>query len=533
MRREEASGAAPARREPRDPAHDATDQEDQRKVLQCREEKSHFWHGNCAARPPAGPARRRDRRPSSRLLAAVAERSRIDQEPVGRGTRRAPPSPAGTTMRQIAATKSVAGVVFRTLVTRAVQLCCSLVTGLLIARILQPEGRGIFAVITTVAGAAIVVGHLSLEKSQIALWSDRSRHRSLTTNGAVLGLAAGSVSALGAILLVPVVGWPGERWLWALALFAVPFGAAAINLNGILMLQSQMDRLNRNYLCCALVLCLPVAALAAVGHVTLTNVVICWAASTALPFVLAVRILRPISLRCAGDLVRRQLSLSSRYHVGWVAMYLMVTTVDVVLLNAMDSPATVGIYTVAVTVIALARIPGETINQVVLPEQAASEVNDAKHITARALRLNLLVSAALVVGLVCVSPWLVPLVYGESFAGSVAPLMALAPGMIALMMVRPLEQHLVRLDRPTTMTVVSITALIANVLLNLVMIPQWGAVGAALASTATYILMAALQSSRFIKSTGLPARELIPGSADLRLLLRPLTAKLRGGMKIP
>ncbi|MEV1169992.1 polysaccharide biosynthesis C-terminal domain-containing protein [Nonomuraea sp. NPDC049784] len=435
-------------------------------------------------------------------------------------------------MGQAETARSAVGVVFRTLVTRAIRLGLSMVTGVLIARTLQPEGRGIYAVIATVAGAAIVVGHLSLEKSQLAMWSDRSRHRSLTTNGVILGLGVGSVSALGAMALVPVAGWPGEFWLWALALVAVPFGAAAINLNNILMLQSRMDLLNRKVVCCSLVQCLPILALAAVGHVTIASVVVCWAVSTALPFFLAARELRPISPRLDRDLVRRQLSLSSRYHVGWVAMYLLVT-IDVVLLNAMDSSATVGIYTVAVTVMALTRIPGETISQVVLPEQAAGDVDDVKHVTARALRLNLLVSAALVAGLAGVSPWLVPLVYGQSFTGSVAPLIALAPGTVALMMVRPLEQYLVRLDRPMTMTVVSVTALTANILLNLVMIPRWGAVGAALASTVTYILMAFMEASRFVRSTGLAARELVPGPADLRVLLRPLTAKLRRGVAIP
>ncbi|MEV4106458.1 polysaccharide biosynthesis C-terminal domain-containing protein [Nonomuraea sp. NPDC049695] len=437
-------------------------------------------------------------------------------------------------MRQTTAMTSAAGVVFRTLVTRAIRLGMSMVTGMLIARILQPEGRGVYAVITTVASATIIVGHLSLEKSQLALWSDRSRHRSLTTNGAILGLVAGAVAALGAILLVPMAGWPGDLWLWALALSAVPFGAAAINLNNILMLQSRMDLLNRKTVCCAFVQCLPILALAALGHVTIMNVVICWAAAVSLPFFLAARALRPISLRWDSDLVRRQLGLSSRYHVGWVAMYLIVNTVDVVLLNAMDSAATVGIYAVAVTLITLTRIPGETISQVVLPEQAASDVDDAKHLTARALRLNLLVSSVVVAGFAGgVSPWLVPLVYGQSFVGSVAPLIALAPGTIALMMVRPLEQHLVRLDRPMTMTMVSITALIANILLNLAMIPLWGAVGAALASTVTYILMAVLQASRFIRSTGLTVRELIPGAADLRSLLRPFIAKFRRSVAIP
>ncbi|MBN6053692.1 polysaccharide biosynthesis C-terminal domain-containing protein, partial [Nonomuraea sp. RK-328] len=415
---------------------------------------------------------------------------------------------------------SSAAVAFRVLLTRAIRLGLSTVTGVLIARTLLPEGRGVYAVIATAAGAAIVVGHLSLEKSQLALWSDAARHRALITNGTVLGLLLGSISALGAMLLVTLTGSPGGWDVWLVALCAVPFGAAAVNLNSILMLQSRMDLLNRKTVVCSLAQCLPILLLVAVDRVSVTGVIVCWAVSTALPFFLAVRELRPYP-RWDPALVRRQLALSGRYHVGWVAMYLLVT-VDVLLLNALDSPATVGIYTVAVTVMALTRIPGETITQIVLPAQAAGEPDDAKHVTARALRLNLLVSSAVVTLLAALSPWLVPLVYGPAFAGSVAPLLALAPGTVALMVVRPLEQHLVRLDRPLAMAAVSLTALAANVLLNLVMIPWWGAVGAAVASTVTYFLMAGVEVSRFTASTGLPARALVPGVADVRLLFRPL-----------
>ncbi|MFI6788167.1 lipopolysaccharide biosynthesis protein [Nonomuraea sp. NPDC050383] len=418
-------------------------------------------------------------------------------------------------------TTSSAAVAFRALATRGVRLALETATGVLIARTLQPEGRGVYAVITTAAYAAIVVGHLSLEKSQITLWSDRSRQQPLATNGLILGLVLGSLAALGALGLVAVNGSPGGFALWATALSVVPLGAATVNLNGILTLRSRMDVVNRWSLLTALVWCLPVVALAATGRLTIGGVIVCWAIAIALPFLLVVGGVRPASLRVDRALARRQLGLSGRYHVGWVALYLLVV-VDVPLLGALDSPATVGVYTVAVTVMTLTRIPCETVAQVVLPQQAASEVEEAKHITARAFRLVFLLSFVLVAGLAVCAPWLIPLVYGRSFAGAVAPLLALAPGTVALMLIRPLEQHLVRLARPMTMTYVSIGALCANVLLNLVMIPRWGAVGAALTSTFTYSAMAAVELFRFTRATGVPLSALVPRVADVRVVLRPV-----------
>ncbi|MEU7856529.1 polysaccharide biosynthesis C-terminal domain-containing protein [Nonomuraea sp. NPDC049141] len=422
--------------------------------------------------------------------------------------------------------RPAAGVAFRSLATRALWLTLAMVTGAIVARFLQPEGRGIYAVITTTAGIAMLLGHLSLEKSQLALWSDRTRHPALITNGWVLGLAMGTVAAMAAVIVVAATSMPGEWHLWIWALLAVPFGAAAVNLSSVLVLQDRMDVLNRRTVVCSVGQSLTVALLAAADRITVTNVVICWAVSAALPFFFALHGLRRVPLCWDVSLVRRQFALSGRYHVGWVATYL-IASLDVLLLSALQSVTASGLYTVAVTVMTLSRIPGNTITQVVLPRQAASEPDEAKRITAWSFRINLLTSSAVVATLAGASPWLIPLVYGAPFAGSVAPLLALAPGAIAFVQVRLLEQYLVRLDRPTTMTVISLLALTANVLLNLVAIPLWGVMGAAFSSSATYVFMAVLTVSRFTRTTGLPVQTLLPGAADVRLVLRPLLDRRR------
>ncbi|MEV6859375.1 polysaccharide biosynthesis C-terminal domain-containing protein [Streptosporangium subroseum] len=405
--------------------------------------------------------------------------------------------------------------------SQVIRVILAAVTGVLIARTLQPEGRGVYAVIATTAATAIAVGHLSMEKTQIALWANSSRHRLLTTNGLILGLILGSVSALVTLAVIAGSGASVTLSLLALALLAAPFGVAAINLQGILLLQSRMGTVNRFGVVSALTQCLPLLFLVVTGHVTVTGVIVCWAASTVVPFVLSIRALWPISLRWEGGLLRRQLGMASKYHIGLVAYHLLLT-VDVLLLNALHSAAEVGIYTVAVTVLSLMRIPAEAITQLALPRQATGDTRDAEQVTARTLRLNLLLSSAFIGVLAAVSPWLVPLVYGLSFAGSVAPLLGLAPGMIALTLVRPAEQYLVRLGQPIGMVSIAVAALSANVLLNLLMIPRWGAVGAALASTAAYILMTSLELTWFARSAGIPVSALLPRTAEIRSVLGPL-----------
>jgi O-antigen/teichoic acid export membrane protein len=398
------------------------------------------------------------------------------------------------------------------------RLMLATLTGLLIARMLEPEGRGIYAVIATTAGMTMILGHLSVEKAQIALWTDRSRHPALTSHGLVLGLAFGAIAAPVALGLTLCGLIPTDSALMAVALVAVPFGVAAINLNGIALLRSRVDIVNRGTLAAALTQCLPLLLIMAVGELTVTSVVVCWTISIIVPFALHLRATRPLPLRWDGRLARDQVAIGSRYHVGRVAFHFLLT-LDVLLLNALSTSAVVGIYTVAVTVLSLTRIPADALAQVVLPLQAGEDSGDADRVTARTLRLNLVVSTAVIGALAAAAPVLIPLVYGQAYAGSVLPLLALAPGAVALTMIRLVEQHLVRLARPIGMTTIAACALAANVLLNLLLIPRWGAMGAALASSATYIPMAALEIAWFARSAGISGRDLLPCPADARAVL--------------
>jgi O-antigen/teichoic acid export membrane protein len=293
-----------------------------------------------------------------------------------------------------------------------------------------------------------------------------------------------------------------------------------------------VSAVNRASVAAALVQCLPLIALTAAGDITVTNVVVWWTISMTVSPVMLVTALRPIPLRGDLRLAGRQLALGSRYHIGLVAFHLLMT-VDVLLLNTLSSAAAVGIYTVAVTLLELARIPAEAITQVALPKQAGGHMRDAALVTARTFRLSALLSAAFVGVLAAAAPLLVPRLYGQSYAGSVAPLLTLAPGMVALFLMRPVEQYLVRLGRPIVMTAVPVGAVLTNVLLNLALIPRWGAVGAAAASTIAYILMATLEVVWFARSAKIPMSALTPRPADVLSALRPLKGPLKRPLKRP
>lgn len=91
--------------------------------------------------------------------------------------------------------------------------------------------------------------------------------------------------------------------------------------------------------------------------------------------------------------------------------------------------------------------------------------------------------------------WLIPLLYGNVFSEAVTPLILLLPGIVFVCMFKlfaPLviEGGFIRFNLYAT----SLSA-VATIVLDLLLIPRYGIVGAAVASTAAYLILFAVQCS--------------------------------------
>nr|WP_240940609.1 polysaccharide biosynthesis C-terminal domain-containing protein [Planosporangium flavigriseum] len=115
--------------------------------------------------------------------------------------------------------------------------------------------------------------------------------------------------------------------------------------------------------------------------------------------------------------------------------------------------------------------------------------------------------------------------YGSGFRDSVPALLALAPGIFTFGATRAVGAHLIRLDRPMIISGITLAAMAGNVALCLLLIPRWGLVGCALASSAGYAVLGGAQVAWFLRATRTPARALVPGRAELDALRRAYRAR--------
>jgi O-antigen/teichoic acid export membrane protein len=429
-------------------------------------------------------------------------------------------APAGTTAAKLLGTAS----------SKAAAVLMAGVTTILASRALGPSGRGTYFVLVTLATTATTVGHMSVEHAQIFLWSKAEQRPRLEANAVVLGVFIGLSAALVAWAVTHTVyraALPGSHGnMVVVVLAAIPIAMMSLYLNGILVLHGRIGRVNIGMLISAVLQCAITAALVGWGELTVPRAIAIWLIGVVVPFCVALSAVRPRFAKFSLPVAVREVGVGLRLHIGMVSLVLLYR-VDVFLLNSRVSDAQLGLYSVAVVIAELAFLITDSVAQVALPRQVTGPLDESGQLTARLARTNLVGSVIVVVAIVSSSGVLIPVLFGRPFAGSFAALVALCPGIIGLAVTRPVGGFLIRLGQPLRMSAVYASAMVLNVGLNLVLIPHFGIVGAALASSAAYVALAVVNVSWLVRAGRLPLRTLVPMLGDIRDPMNALTSRLR------
>jgi O-antigen/teichoic acid export membrane protein len=161
--------------------------------------------------------------------------------------------------------------------------------------------------------------------------------------------------------------------------------------------------------------------------------------------------------------------------------------VDVYLLALLlASPsAPLGYYSMAVTMAQLVFFLPNAVSTVFFPHVAGStrEVSDSQ--VATVSRITLITTAAAAVALIPVATILIHLIL-PAFDEALPAFYVLLPGVVALSLTKVLSSYFAGVGRTGWTSVINVGALVLNVVANLILIPQFGIVGAATASLISY-----------------------------------------------
>jgi O-antigen/teichoic acid export membrane protein len=194
----------------------------------------------------------------------------------------------------------------------------------------------------------------------------------------------------------------------------------------------------------------------------------------------------------------REISLYGlRGQVGGVLLLLNLRF-DFALLDAIAGTAVLGVYSVASKYAELLRLPGLAVSYVLYPRftRQGSDVAAARTraLMPRATWLTVLAGLPL-----ALAAWpLLPALYGQEFRPAVVPAWILIGGLAGEGVAGLVTAYLYACRRPGLNSAAMGAGVITTVALDLALIPRFGAIGAAVASTAAYLLTSGVLIGMFL-----------------------------------
>ena len=162
---------------------------------------------------------------------------------------------------------------------------------------------------------------------------------------------------------------------------------------------------------------------------------------------------------------------------------------DVWVVDHYCGPAELGLYAVAVGVGQLLFHIPDPFARVVQPflfGQVKDEMLARFKVVARLSFTSVLLIG---IGLAFTAQWILPLLFGDVFIGSVSALWLLLPGILFSSGFKVLAQLVINSDMQRFNLLATSVGALFTIILDLIMIPRWGIEGAALASTISYLLI--------------------------------------------
>ncbi|MFI5268495.1 MAG: sugar transferase, partial [Chloroflexota bacterium] len=205
-------------------------------------------------------------------------------------------------------------------------------------------------------------------------------------------------------------------------------------------------------------------------------------------------------------------------------MNLLNLRLDFAILAVLAGPATLGLYAVASKYAEFLRMLPVAMNWVLYPRYARRGDELAAQEARSMLRRAGLLTVAAAVPLAIAAPFVFPLVYGQEFADSTIPALSIIAGLLGDGMGGVVTAYLFGAGRPGTHAAAAAAGLAITAFLDVLLIPRFGAVGAACASAAAYLTTAGALLAAFSRAAQAQASP-PPAVGNLRSIAPPLSLR--------
>ena len=404
--------------------------------------------------------------------------------------------------------------IFSVGVSKVLIIAFGVTTSIIVARVLGPEKNGIIAALLVYPSLFMSIGSLGVRQSTTyflgkEIFTEDEIKRAITQ----IWLFTTVFSIAVCFLLMRYFSKSGENlWLVLLALMPIPFTLFNTYNSGIFLGKNEISSFNKiNWIPTALILLVTTILVLWLSFGISGYLIAMIAGPTFISLVLLFKnkFIKAFSFNFNWVIVKRMLSLGLIYALALLVINLNYR-IDVILLDKLSTTFETGIYSKGVSVTEyLWQIP-MLLSTVVFARSAVSKNDMAFSIkVAQLLRLSVLIIAVGALALFLFSKQIIVLMFGEAFINSVLVLNTLLPGVVLLTVFKVINMDLAGKGKPWVSMKAMVPALIINIVLNILLIPNQGAYGAALASTISYTIAAVLFIHFYSKEVGIKMKEIL------------------------
>lgn len=375
--------------------------------------------------------------------------------------------------------------VVQVMAVRAIVLATNLVTGMISAAMLGPQGRGIQAALMVGPQFVGPVSELGLHASVIYNSKAEPEHESDYLGSAlVLALGAGLVGMLISWVVAPY--WLTQYdaatvYTARLMLTIVPVGVVMHILMSGLESRGEFRLANRLMLVASLITLVSLGILAKTGLLTPATAATSYLFGV-VPIGIAMawfvfRMIRPV-VTLQRRVVGRLLHFGFRYYgvdvLGALSQYL-----DQLLVVLFLAPASLGIYAVAVSASRILNVIPTSVSTVLFPTVAARSPSEIVELVGLAARVTTVIAGVAAIVLSILGPFLLHTFYGVRFDPAVGPFRWLLVDCIIANLGRILYQAFTAGGRPEIVTGIESIGVATSAISMVILVPTYGTIGAA------------------------------------------------------
>lgn len=404
--------------------------------------------------------------------------------------------------------------VFRVGMSQGLIIFFGLVVSIITARYIGPEGNGIIAGLAVYPSLFMSIGSLGIRQSTTyflgkAIFSEEQIKTAITQ----IWMMTTIVSLLVSFVLMYFFSNSGSNLvLVVLALIPIPFSLFNTYNSGIFLGKNDIKTFNKINWIPSLIGFLGTVAFVMLLVMDVKGAMIASIGGPLFMFVLLLfknKFLDFFSFQYNWVVIKQMLSLGIVYATALFVINLNYR-VDVILLDRLSNAYELGIYAKGAGITQyLWQIP-MLLSTVVFARSAVSK--DEKIFSlkvAQLLRVSFITIGLFSLGLLLFSELIIVGMYGEKFRGSISVLKYLLPGVVILTIFKVMNMDLAGKGKPWIAMKAMLPALFVNIVMNVILIPDLGAKGAAISSTVSYGIAGILFLILYSKAVNISIKQIL------------------------